>query len=62
MRVQLHLAGTVKQNIVVTQLFQAFLEPLEIVFQLLEGVQDSAVRAKVVAAHDLLQRDEIADV
>lgn len=62
MRVKLDLAGAVKQNIILAQLFQSLLKPLKIVFQLLEGVENPAVRPKVVIAHDLLQRDEVADV
>lgn len=62
MGVKLDLAGTIEQNIILAQLFQPLLKPLKIVFQLLEGVEDPAVRPKVVTAHDLLQRDEVADV
>ena len=64
MREQLDLPGTIKQDIIIPQALQLFLQPLDILIQLLQRIQDAAVRAqpRVVVVHDRLQRDEIAHV
>lgn len=43
MSVKFDLARTVKENVVLAKFFQAFLEPLEIVLEFLQGIQNAAV-------------------
>lgn len=61
-RVDLDLAGAVEQDVVLAQLLQPVLQPLHVVFELLERVQDPAVGSQAIVRHDLLERDQVADV
>jgi len=60
--VQLDLTRAVEQNIVFSQFFQPFFQPLKVVLQLFKRIQYAPVRSQVVVAHDLFQRHEIADI
>lgn len=62
MGVQLDLAGTIKKNIVLSQLFQTLFKPFKIMFQLFKCVEDTTVGTQVVITHDLLEGHEVADV
>ena len=61
-REQFHLARAIKEHVVFPQLFQPILQPLPIVFELLEGVQDPSIGAQLLVRHDFIQSDEVADV
>ena len=62
MRKKLHLARTVKQHVILPEPPQPFLQPRRIVLQLLERVERPAVGPQLLVRHDLLERDEVADV
>ena len=62
MRKELHLPRAIKQYVVLPEPLQPFLQPPRIVLQLLKRVERPAVGAQLLVRHDLLERDEVADV
>lgn len=62
MRKKLHLPRAIKQHVILPKPLQPFLQPPRIVLQLLERVERPAVGAQLLVRHDLLERDEVADV
>ena len=60
--VELDLAGAIEEDVGFAELAQTGLQPLEVVLELLEGVEDAAVGAQAVVGHDLLEGDEVPDV
>jgi hypothetical protein len=57
-RIELHLARAVEEDVVVAKLLEAFLQPLKVVLQLLECVENAAVGTQLVFLHDVLKLDE----
>src|SRR5688572_19582122 len=62
MCVELDLTRAVEQDVVLVQLLQALGQPFEVMLQLFECVENTAVRSKLVLAHDVLQLDQGPDV
>ena len=62
MRKKLHLPRAIKQHVILPEPPEPFLQPPAIVLQLLERVERPAVGAQLLVRHDLLERDEVADV
>ena len=60
--VQLDLSRTIEEHVIVANVPEAGLQPLEILLELLQSVQHAAVGAQLVVRHALLERHEAADV
>jgi hypothetical protein len=51
MRIKFHLSRTIKKHIILSKLTQSLLQPVHILLQLLESVENRPVRSQIVLLH-----------
>ena len=62
MGVELHLSGTVKQEVRVTVCLQLVLQPVQICFYILHTVEEPPVGAELQSFHHIVQSDQLRDI